>query len=318
MAAYGHHIDRVETALTSPSAAGRSWLVSSWRRSAIVHKRDPGETTQMVRLDAQGLNDHLKQDATLHLSASAELDRLFKIVGRPGSGLFLTNSDGIVLDRRWHDADAGVFGKLGLDRGAICSEAYEGTNGMGTCLAEERLVIIDQDDHFRATYTGFTCIGAPIFGTNGELVGAIDYSAAHPAKDPQGNLLLASAVVQTAKRIEAALFHDAFRSHRIVVADGFSADDQSLFAINQDDFLIGATRAARLAFKFGVGAPLEAYPAADILGQENAARDIDEIRRAAILRALKRAAGNVSKASRQLGMGRATLYKQMKRLGIRD
>ncbi|MDN3718375.1 helix-turn-helix domain-containing protein [Roseibium salinum] len=35
-----------------------------------------------------------------------------------------------------------------------------------------------------------------------------------------------------------------------------------------------------------------------------------------MIRALTRAGGNVSEAARALGVGRATLYRRMKRLGI--
>ena len=35
-----------------------------------------------------------------------------------------------------------------------------------------------------------------------------------------------------------------------------------------------------------------------------------------MIRALTRAGGNVSQAARELGVGRATLYRRMKRLGI--
>ena len=38
--------------------------------------------------------------------------------------------------------------------------------------------------------------------------------------------------------------------------------------------------------------------------------------RAAVVRALARAEGNVSKAARTLGIGRATLYRRMTRLRI--
>ena len=40
--------------------------------------------------------------------------------------------------------------------------------------------------------------------------------------------------------------------------------------------------------------------------------------KAAVIRALARAGNNVSQAARQLGIGRATLYRRMKRLGLED
>ncbi len=38
-------------------------------------------------------------------------------------------------------------------------------------LAEQRPVVVWRDQHFRSTNTGLTCMGAPIFGAEGELAG---------------------------------------------------------------------------------------------------------------------------------------------------
>ncbi|TGN49300.1 sigma-54-dependent Fis family transcriptional regulator, partial [Paracoccus liaowanqingii] len=59
-------------------------------------------------------------------------------------------------------------------------------------------------------------------------------------------------------------------------------------------------------------------PAADLLGRQDDLRGFDKGERAAVIRALARASGNVSAAARALGIGRATLYRRMARLGIGD
>lgn len=283
-----------------------------------LHGLDPAEIRPLRRLEASDFAlRSMESEAFRHL-ASVEMDRLFKLVGHSASGLFLTDRDGIVIDRRCLDADAADFLAIGLVPGADCSEKSEGTNGMGTCLAENRPVIIHREEHYFARSMEFTCIGAPVFGANGDLIGVLDLSTARAGHPSEANLLLASAVVQTAHRIESAVFNHWHQSERIVVADTGGPEDLALLAVDKDDFVVGATRAARLAFGMGLGVSIDPRPAADVLGGEESARDIAEIRRAAILRALSRAGGNVSAAARQLGMGRATLYTQMKRLGIRD
>ncbi|HMS95554.1 MAG TPA: helix-turn-helix domain-containing protein, partial [Tabrizicola sp.] len=52
------------------------------------------------------------------------------------------------------------------------------------------------------------------------------------------------------------------------------------------------------------------------LGREDGHSGLEGAERAAVIRALTRAEGNVSEAARALGLGRATLYRRMKRLGI--
>ncbi|WP_323766918.1 helix-turn-helix domain-containing protein [Marinovum sp.] len=317
MSGFLAHVEQVETAVSSASAAARSRVAASWRRSRVLHGLDPAERRSIAQLEEAAFAARMEQFAVLQQHAAIEMDRLFKLVGQSGSGLFLADREGIVIDRRCHGGDEDAFDTIGLRPGAICAETHEGTNGLGTTLAEERPIIIHRGDHFYAKNLEFTCIGAPLFGSWGELVGVLDLSTARRDHHSSSNLLLASAVVQSSKRIEAALFRDCFHSQRIVVIDLADQDDLALLAIDKDDFVVGATRAARLSLGWGLGRPVVARPAADILGQPEGGRDFSEVRRAAILRALNRASGNVSQAARQLGMGRATLYTHMKTLGIR-
>ncbi len=316
MSGFLAHVEQVEVAVASPSAAARSRIAASWRRASVLHGLDPGAQRRIARLEAAALAERVDQAAQLRQVAAQEMDRLFKLVGQSGSGLFLADRDGTVLDRRCRDADHEVFSAIGLEPGALCGECHEGTNGFGTALAEERPVIIHRGDHFLARNTGFTCIGAPLFGSEGGLVGVLDLSTARHDHLPRSNLLLASALVSSARRIESALFRDRYRQDRILVVDQPEQEELSLLAVDRDDFVIGATRAARLAYGLGLAGPVVPRPAADVLGQSEAGREIAEVRRAAILRALSRASGNVSAAARQLGIGRATLYAQMKALKI--
>ena len=83
-----------------------------------------------------------------------------------------------------------------------------------------------------------------------------------------------------------------------------------------NDLVVGATRAARALFGMAGTGPLTARPAADLLGRDDEVTGFERAERAAVLRALARAGGNVSQAARQLGVGRATLYRRMKRLGL--
>jgi transcriptional regulator of acetoin/glycerol metabolism len=57
-------------------------------------------------------------------------------------------------------------------------------------------------------------------------------------------------------------------------------------------------------------------PASDLFRDGEGPAGLDKAERAAIVRALASADGNVSEAARGLGVGRATLYRRMSRLGI--
>ena len=72
----------------------------------------------------------------------------------------------------------------------------------------------------------------------------------------------------------------------------------------------------RRAFGLAPSGPVSPVPTVDLLGHDGGLSGFEKAERAAVMRALARADGNVSEAARALGVGRATLYRRMKRLGI--
>ena len=312
------HADIVMEATQSTSAAAKSRVAASWHRSVIKHGLDPDEHRAPDRIEQKSLQFRMEALEKFMTVASPRLDALFSLIGQSGCAVFLTDIDGIILDQRLSDADTVAFEGWGLATGADWSEEKEGTNGIGTCLTEQRHVIIHQDEHFYTRNTGMSCIDAPIYGSNGQLVAALDLSSARADQTEAFNRLIAAQVAQTARAIEAANFRAAYASARIIVAESDDAEASTLLAVNESDLVIGATREARRVFGLQRTGDLIARPAADILGREDGPTGFEKAEKAAVIRALARAGNNVSQAARQLGVGRATLYRRMKRLGLED
>ena len=134
------------------------------------------------------------------------------------------------------------------------------------------------------------------------------------------NALIAASVGQVARQIESDLFRAAFSKARIVLAAPDAQGAAALLAVDGDDLVIGATRAARRLLSLERDGAIRPRPVRDVIGaqEDGAGNGLDRAERAALLRALTRAGGNVSKAAETLGIGRATLYRRMKRLGIAD
>lgn len=310
------HADKIIEVTQSSSAAARSPLAASWRRSVLKHGLDPDETRATNRVEQSDLDSRRNMLEKFMIVASPRLDTLFSLVGQSGFAVLLTDAEGIVLDQRMSDGDKSAFEKWGLTAGADWSEAHQGTNGIGTCLTENRRVIIDRNDHFFAKNTGMSCIDAPIYGADGSVVAALDVSSARADHTQAFNRLINAQVGQTARAIEEAYFRAAFTSMRIIVAEGGDNEASVLLAVDQDDLVVGATRAARGIFGLQKTGEFTARPAADFLGREDGPTGFQKAERAAVVRAIARADGNVSQAARQLGVSRATLYRRMKRLGL--
>lgn len=309
------HEDRVALASQSPAAVTR--LAASWRRSMIHHGLDPAQTTTPLRLSDHELNQRRTRMRSLLSAAAPQLDHLFQLVCPTGCNVLLTDADGIVLEHRVGAGDAQAFRVFGLWQGTSWAEKHEGTNGIGTCLFEGRPVTIHREDHFYARNTRISCIDAPIWGPDGRIIGALDVSSARHDNSPQWNALIAAQVAQTARMIEADLFRAAFPKARIIVAPQMDrGENPLLLAVDRDDLMIGANRAARRAFGLEKEGRLRPLPAADLLAQDDADRDLGQAGRRIVVSALMREKGNVSAAARVLGISRATLYRRIRHLGL--
>ena len=312
------HVDRVLSTAHSPSAAARSRLAASWRRSMLTHGLDPADRRAPPRIEAPALHRRRAELDQFRALAAGKLDSLFQLVEGVGCCVILSDAEGVILDQRCNPGDAAAFQDWGLWEGADWSEAAQGTNGIGTCLAEARAIIIHGDDHFSARNIGMSCMDAPIFGADGRILAALDVSSACPDQTGAISRLIAVTVARTARAIEADNFRAAYPEARIVVADGHDPDAAVLLAVDRDDLVIGATREARRVFGLGQGGRIAPRPAADLLGRGEDPAGFDTAERAAVIRALARSGGNVAQAARALGVGRATLYRRMNRLGIGD
>ncbi|PWJ86671.1 GAF domain-containing protein [Mesorhizobium loti] len=254
----------------------------------------------------------------LRRAADASLDRLYMAVGGVGCCVLLADSEGIPVDRRGAVADDDTFDEWGLWTGTVWSEDSEGTNGIGTCLADQRALTIHRDQHFFARNTLLSCTTAPIFDHEGNLAAALDVSSCRSDLTEGFVNLIAIAVGDAARRIEAENFRLAFSNARILLAPVAERSAGALIAVDADDLVVGATRSARLALGITQQTLVKGLPAADILGgSAGAAEDLGEAERGVVQRAIARAEGNVSAAANNLGISRATLHRKLARFGIR-
>ncbi|MCA1362002.1 sigma-54-dependent Fis family transcriptional regulator [Bradyrhizobium sp. IC3069] len=310
-----HHAARVEAAIASGQAA-RSALVASWRRSSRLHHLDPGGHAAPMRLTEAELQQARERIAPLLAAAQGAMDRLYQAVGAAGCCVLLADREGVPVDRRGTVADDATFQSWGLWTGALWSEEHEGTNGIGTCLVEQRPLTIDRDQHFFARNTLLSCTAVPIYDHEAALAGVLDVSSCRADRTDAFASLIALAAGEAARRIEADLFRKVFAHARIVLTQAADGSCGGLVAVDADDLVIGATRSARLALGIAPGGALRPVPAADLLGGDAARDHLAGGQRAVLQRALLRAGGNVSAAAKALGVSRATLHRKLKRFEL--
>ncbi|WEK50698.1 MAG: helix-turn-helix domain-containing protein [Candidatus Kaistia colombiensis] len=309
------HADKVQLAIRSGEAA-TSALVASWQRSVSLHQLDPAERRLPTRLSDRELALARQRLEPLLQAAQASLDRLYFAVGGIGCCVLLADVDGVPVERRGAVSDNDTFEDWGLWTGCVWSEESEGTNGIGTCLVEQRALTIHRQQHFFTRNTALSCTTAPIFDHEGRVAAALDVSSCRTDLTEDVVNLVAMAVNEATRRIEAENFRLAFPDARIIVAPTAEWSPNALLAVDHDDIVIGATRAARNAYRHHdtlIGQPVPLSSQSGDIRFDDGLRHAERI---ILERALSRSGGNVTAAARQLGVSRATLHRKLGRLGL--
>jgi transcriptional regulator of acetoin/glycerol metabolism len=245
--AAGHAEHVYSVAGGAPPSARIERVSSSWQRSANKYALDPADTARAPRILTTGeLIDHRGPLDELIFSAQEELDQLYRVVRQAGYGVFFCNSSGVAVDHRVDDGQASLLKYWGTWLGGVWAEEVEGTNGVGTCIVEERPVTVHRSQHFRSRHIDLSCSGAPVFGVDGRLIAVLDLSAIDPELSEAAHALTGALTVRSARGIEERFFREQFRREWIVaVAASEGGTIGTLLAVDGDQRIIGANRAAR-------------------------------------------------------------------------
>jgi AraC-like DNA-binding protein len=219
---------------------------SSWQRSATKYGVDPVDN-KAPRILTSGELKHSREPLDrLIFSAQEDIDQLYKVVGEAGYAVLFCGSSGVAVEHRGEDAQARSFEYWGTWLGGVWSEEVEGTNGIGTCIVEERPITIHRSQHFRSRHINLSCSGAPVFGVDGRLVAVLDVSAIDPNLSERAHALTGTLTTKSARAIEERFFREQF--HREWIVAVVPPEGQfigMLLAVDGDQRIVGANRAAR-------------------------------------------------------------------------
>src|SRR5258706_14853268 len=117
------------------------------------------------------------------IQAQEEIDRLYGVLRKHAYVVLLCDRQGVAIHHRGDEANAGEFKHWGIWVGGVWSEETEGTNGIGTCIAEQRPALAHGDQHLRTRHTQLSCAGAPIFDPHRALEAVLDVSRVASGED---------------------------------------------------------------------------------------------------------------------------------------
>src|SRR5712671_4940591 len=210
----GNHARLVDSVIrgTSRDACAPEYVKRSWLRCVDEYGLDPESNALPAVVSSQELTLRKERSLELVSFADAEMAHLYGQLAGSGHSIILTDGDGVLLSYYSDPSFKGAAARAGLVPGAVWSERYGGTNGMGTCLLERGPLIVHRNQHFLARNTGLTCCAAPIFDHRGELAAVLDASG-ESDRAQQHTLVL---VNMSAQMIENRLFLNRFRDAFVV------------------------------------------------------------------------------------------------------
>src|SRR5258705_396460 len=220
---------------------------ASWKRSAERYRIAQGSGEAPWILTAQELSASRAPVDELIGIAAHENDRLFAAVGQVGYALLFTAAEGVVADVRGDPARIQQFQRWGIWQGGVWAESVEGTNGIGTCIAEKAPVTVHCSQHFRARHATLSCCGAPVFDPNQNLAAVVDVSSYEPELSEHSHALAFALTVEAARSIEERLFRHVHRRAGILSAIAPRRPQPILLAVENDERVVGADRHARVA-----------------------------------------------------------------------
>ncbi|NRO95850.1 GAF domain-containing protein [Paraburkholderia sp. NMBU_R16] len=211
----------------------------------------------------------LEQNRVLTAHALPVMETLHEQIVNTQSMIVLTDAQGLILHSIGDDDFLQRAEKVALRPGANWAEDRQGTNAIGTALAERSATVVHGDQHYLAANRFLTCSSVPILAPYGEVVGVLDVTGDCRSYH-QHTMALAKMSVQM---IENHLFTSTFQDTLQIAFHGrpefLGTLMEGIAAFTLDGRFLSANRSAQ--FQLGVPlAGLRAHTLASLFGLTSA------------------------------------------------
>ena len=177
--------------------------------------------------------------------ALAEMHTLHQQIAGSNYMIAFATAEGLLLDFVSDSSFNDASDAASIRPGSIWTEAYCGTNGLGTAAHLKRQIVVHGREHFFSRYNNLTCTASPIFAPDGELIGVLDASSDCLSRQSHTQALVAMAATQ----IENGLFRENHRSNILIAfhnrGEYLHTLSAGLLAVDNDGRILAANQAAR-------------------------------------------------------------------------
>ena len=241
-------IDRARAVLEQRGTLPAEFLVpdiyDSWMRciSLGLDTRHPPQP-EVVNLAA--LRQEQQRYSLVRGLALAEMHSLHQQIAGSNFLIAFATPEGMLLDFISDQSFNDTSDAACLRPGSVWTEAFCGTNGLGTAAHLKRQIVVHGNEHFFSRYNNLTCTASPVFAPDGELVGVLDASSDCPSRQSHTQALVAMAATQ----IENGLFREQHRGSLLIAfhnrGEYLHTLSAGLLAVDNNGGVLAANQAAR-------------------------------------------------------------------------
>ncbi|MCX5591632.1 sigma-54-dependent Fis family transcriptional regulator [Alcaligenes endophyticus] len=223
-------------------------VLSSWRRCLEGYGLDPEQSQVPPVLTRAEFGERHERSAELLYEANQEMELLYHQLADEQLVVVLVDLDGTILHLVACAPLKTELHALNFCPGAIWSERFAGSNGMGTCLATGAPTLIRTTDHFYSEHTALTCAAVPIFDPQGELIAALNVTGRSGILPHSSMVLINLAARMIENRLMEASCSDALTVYFHMQAESVnvvyggilmvSTQDGSIVALNRNALLL--------------------------------------------------------------------------------
>ncbi|TWI50915.1 hypothetical protein IQ22_03614 [Pseudomonas duriflava] len=217
-----------------PASIARSWARS---RDAGLLPWQP----RLSQLDDQ-LHMLMPEDHLLARHASPEIERLWQVLGGKAWTIFCVNTEGVIV--RIAKDQNNLPPLQYLQVGRRVHEPEIGTTAPSCTLMEGKPIVLLGNQHYLNEFERFFCVSVPLWGTQGELIGALDITGI-------GNRPVHSVLDQlnyAAMAVENRLYDDLPKTNILHLQHDprlFDTPFEGLIALDSQGCIQAANRTAR-------------------------------------------------------------------------
>ncbi|HTR09293.1 MAG TPA: sigma-54-dependent Fis family transcriptional regulator [Paraburkholderia sp.] len=259
-------------------------LPSGWPAPAIQKAHERSETFGLRAsarpdydvLSGAGLELKREQNRVLCVHATPVMETLHEQIVNTQSMIVLTNAEGLILHSIGDDDFLQRAEKVALRPGANWAEDRQGTNAIGTALAERCAMVVHGDQHYLAANRFLTCSSVPIFDPYGDVIGVLDVTGDHRSYHQHTMALARMSVQMIENHLFETTFQETLQVSFHVRPEFLGTLMEGIVAFTSDGRFLSANRSAQ--FQLGMSlAALRAHTLSSLF-QTTSAQLIDRAR----------------------------------------